>query len=92
MPRTEPKVVLKPGYPGSTEIAVYRPSELNPHFIISGSPVEDLDTEKIIAYMYGCDWCDRDSTGWITPFLRCDGFLKANNTSYIPIPGLKPGV
>lgn len=62
-------------FPGSAQVEVYRPGNKNPHFVISGASVSDLDVAKVSEYMYGCDWTDRGSPGWVTPELRCDDFL-----------------
>jgi hypothetical protein len=62
-------------FPGSTQVAVYRPRNKEPHFTIVGAPAADLDVAKVTEYMYECDWTDRGSKGWITPELRCDDFM-----------------
>ena len=63
-------------FPGSSQVAVYRPRNKEPHFIVVGACMADLDEELVAKYMYGCDWTDRGAKGWITPSLRCDEFLK----------------
>ena len=60
---------------GSSQIGVYRGRNKEPHFIVCGAHVSDLDIDKLREYMDGVDWCDRGSPGWITPQLRCDDFL-----------------
>ena len=71
-------MTLKTSYPGDTDVSVYKSSRhKEPHFIISGACVEDLDKTKIREYLDGCDWSDKDSPGWITPRVRCDDFLKS---------------
>jgi hypothetical protein len=62
-------------FPGSTQVAVYRPPNKEPHFMIVGAPAADLDVTEVANYMYECDWVDRGSEGWITPELRCDDFM-----------------
>ena len=74
--RPNQQVRLVEAYPGSTEVSVYRPGNKEPHFIVYGVSVTDLDPVKLVAYMYECDWTDRGARGWITPRLRCDEFLK----------------
>jgi len=68
--------VLRIDYPGDSQVRVHSGNAKEPHFIISGADIEDLDTVKISEYLNECDWCDRGSKGWITPVLRCDDFLK----------------
>jgi len=72
---------MEPGFPGSTQVEVYRGKNKEPHFIIDGAQVEDLDRAKVAEYLRECDWTDRGARGWITPRLRCDEFLVA------PAPG-----
>jgi len=72
------RVRLDELYPGSTQVAVYRPQNKEPHFIITGAAASDLDIAKVEEYMYGCDWTDRGSKGWITPELRCEDFMMTN--------------
>jgi hypothetical protein len=62
-------------FPGSTQVAVYRQRNKEPHFIIVGAAAADLDADKVADYMYSCDWTDRGSRGWITPELRCDEYM-----------------
>ena len=69
-------VKLVEAFPGDTSVAVYRPRNKEPHFIIIGTSAENLNKDKIADYMYGCDWADKDSKGWITPHLRCDEFMN----------------
>jgi len=69
------RIVLRSSYHGDTLVAVHRPGAKSPHFYISGACVEDLDFEKVAAYMYGCDWADRGAKGYTTPELKCDDFL-----------------
>lgn len=68
---------LLPLHQGSTQIQVFRPGNKNPHFLINGADISDLDREKVADYVYGCDWTDKGAEGYITPQLRCDEFLKA---------------
>ncbi len=63
-------------FPGSTQVAVYRPRNKNPHFLIVGARVEDLDPAKVSEYMYGVIWDDRRSPAWYPADVRCDEFLK----------------
>lgn len=65
-------------FPGSTEVEVFRPGNHKPHFVIVGASMKNLDGKKVAEYMYGCDWTDRGSKGWITPWVRCDDFLKTD--------------
>jgi len=68
---------LEESFPGSTEVGVYRrKTSVNPHFVIVGVPANELDVRKVWEYLEGVDWCDRGSRGWITPHVRCDGFVK----------------
>ncbi len=73
---TRRTVRLVSDYIGSQQVAVYRPGSKHAHFTISGAEARLLDPDKVAAYMYGCDWTDRGSPGWITPDLRCDEFLR----------------
>lgn len=70
-------VIMAPMHPGSTQVEVYRPGNRSPHFVVTGADMSDLDIKRVTEYMYGCDWTDRGSRGWITPQLKCDDFLKA---------------
>ncbi len=63
-------------FPGSAQVAVYRSRNKEPHFTIVGASTADLDSDKVAAYLYECDWTDRGVRGWITPQLRCDDFVK----------------
>lgn len=62
-------------FPGSTQIAVYRPKDTEPHFIISGADISDIDVDAVSEYMYECDWTDRGAKGYVVPCLRCDEFM-----------------
>ena len=70
------KARLSIDYPGDTQVQVFKGRNKNPHFIIVGADIEDLDIDKISEYLNECDWIDKDSKGWITPELRCDDFLR----------------
>ena len=63
-------------YPGDVCIEVYRPRCVQPHFVIQGAEADDLDPVKVSAYMYGDAWVDKGAKGWMTPYLRCDEFLR----------------
>lgn len=65
------KTRLVSAYPGDT-----KGKNKEPHFIITGAEIGDLDTKKVTEYLYGCDWTDRGAKGYITPTLRCDEFMK----------------
>ena len=69
-------VRLAESFPGSTRVAVYRLRAKEPHFIIVGAPVAELDAARVADYMYACDWTDRESKGWITPEFLCDDFMS----------------
>lgn len=62
-------------YRGSSRVAVYKGRNKEPHFIICGAGIGDLCRTKVKEYLFGCDWTDRGSPGWITPQVRCDEFL-----------------
>ena len=68
-------IKLVEDYPGSQEIKVFVEGEKEPRFIIVGTEVKDLDKKKIEEYVKQCDWTDLDAKGWITPILKCDGFV-----------------
>lgn len=67
---------LVAGYRGDTHIQVFNGKNKEPHFIISGADIDDLDRRKVNEYLNECDWTDKGAKGWITPVLRCDDFLK----------------
>ncbi|MEI7900724.1 MAG: hypothetical protein WCK89_10735 [bacterium] len=64
---------------GCGQTAVYRGSNKEPHFIITGADPDRLDRAKVAEYLAECDWSDKGSPGWITPSLRCDDFLKGKS-------------
>lgn len=70
------KARLKVAYRGDTQVQVFKGKNKNPHFVISGAEIEDLDIDKVTAYLDECDWTDKGAKGWITPELQCDDFLK----------------
>ena len=76
--RTGKGVRLVAEWLGSTSIHVYRGHNKAPHFVIVGAEIQALAIDKVAEYMYGCDWTDKGSPGWITPQLRCDEFMLNN--------------
>ena len=68
---------LKETFPGSREIMVFKAtSSREPHFVILGYDIDELDHAKIKEYLRECDWTDRGSRGWITPDIYGDNFKK----------------
>jgi hypothetical protein len=74
------KARLYSDYSGSSQVSVFLGRSKEPHFVIEGADIEDLDNDKVSAYLNGCDWTDKDAKGWITPHLRCDDFLKDHSS------------
>lgn len=70
------KVRIEEPYPGAEELLVYARRNKEPHFVIAGSHIEDIDPRKVADYLNECDWTDRGSPGWVTPRLYSDDFLK----------------
>ena len=66
---------LKVQYRGDSQVAVHNGKAKEPHFVICGAQIGDLDIAEVNAYLNECDWTDRGSRGWITPQVRCDSFL-----------------
>lgn len=79
--RTPPK---RKGHPlhietditGEFHLVYKRKGQKEPHFTITGSPLEQLDKRKIREYLNGCDWSDRACPAWSPACKRPDDFMK----------------
>jgi hypothetical protein len=69
-------------YTGAEEVMVFKGNNKEPHFVIRGSDINDLDINKVAEYLHGVDWVDRGSKGWVTPSVYSDEFL---------LEGMQPG-
>ena len=68
---------LEETFRGSQEVLVYKGRNKEPHFVITGADPKQLSKALAEEYLEGADWTDKDSPGWVTPRLRCDGFLAS---------------
>jgi len=66
---------LVPIHQGSTQIQVFRGKNVEPHLLINGAEVSNIDKKKVEAYVRDCDWTDKGASAYITPQLKCDDFL-----------------
>lgn len=68
---------LEESFPGSQHVLVFKGKNKEPHFSVVGADPKDLCRQKLVEYLYECDWTDKGAPGWITPELCCDSLMKS---------------